>query len=322
MTQKNKRVIKWYALLPALLSTLVGILEVLYQIISFKKSGIFTGEHGSSFAYEIFGFIADLIKNDTRLSLIILPLVGLLLILNFTLPPLAKSATIQLLTRFHNGQQFLLRDGVKYGSNSYLRMLGYESTIKDFSLLLIFSVFSFVLRHYGLPVLSIILIPFIILGIISIILSILLTYTEYFIVIDELGFAAAMKKSIKMSLYFWEHTVLLIIFIIIIGLRVIINTIFILLIPTVIILLTSLVSVMFIKEIGLIIGIGFGVVGYFLASYINAVVDVWAYSVWIITFITLSSFEGDKNINDIEEENQIEEIKQTKEMDITSVELE
>ncbi|KKP38862.1 MAG: hypothetical protein UR28_C0012G0041, partial [Candidatus Peregrinibacteria bacterium GW2011_GWF2_33_10] len=177
ITRENKRLIKWYAFAPAMIATAMGILEFLYQVIAFKKANIFSNEHHASFAYEILQFIIAFFQNHTSLSIALIPLLIFLVFFSILFPPFAKAACVQIVARIYNGQNVLLRDGVKYGSDSFMRMLGYEATIKHFSVLLIITVFCFVIRTLGIEALRMLWLPFILAVILALIISVLLTYT-------------------------------------------------------------------------------------------------------------------------------------------------
>ncbi|OGJ49851.1 hypothetical protein A2335_01225 [Candidatus Peregrinibacteria bacterium RIFOXYB2_FULL_32_7] len=285
-----------------MIATGLGILEVLYQIMAFKKSGVFSGEHGESFAYDLVKFAGSFFENHHSASFIIIPFIIIIIFLEILFPPFAKAASIQLIARIYNGQKILLRDGVKYGVDSFFRMLGYAAAIKFCSFILIFSIFAFVVRSTNVNVLKILIIPFLIVLFITWIIGILLTYTQYFIVIDNLKVAKSMWSSVKMVLYYWEHTLLLIVLMIFIGARIILNAIFVLAIPAIIIVSTTYLAAITAERIGLIIGCILGGISFIFASYINAVADVWAMGVWVITFLKLSN-EKEKGARDVDMEN-------------------
>ncbi len=321
ITQNNKRLIKFYAFVPSLIGTAIGILELLYQIIAFKKAHLFSGQHERSFAGDIIIFAANFFEKHTSLSLIIIPFIIIIILLYFLLAPFTRAASIQLIARIYNGQKVLLRDGFQYGTESFMRMFGYVSTIKKFSIVVILGIFAFFIRNIGISVFQTLWLPVLLITIIAWLIGILLTYTEYFIVIDGLGIKKSMWKSIKTTIYYYEHTLLLVMLMIFIGARIILNAIFVFLIPIIIIISTSLVAAITLEKIGLVIGLIIGFCAYIFVSYLNAVVDVWSMSVWVITFLHLSA-ENEKTARDIAFENLPEEIKNVENTDADVIMIE
>lgn len=209
----------------------------------------------------------------------------------FLFPTLARASAIQKIARNRNGQQASVGTGLKYGIRSFLPLFEYHMLIKTFAFFSILTEMSFVLRGLGMGFLQLLLPVFLFLMFISLILTLLFTYTDFFIVIDDDGVFESMKKSARLVLTNWKHTFLVSILMILIGVRVIIQAVLVFLVPAIVILITGYIATVALPETGIIIGGAVGLVALVIAAYVNGIVDIFSYSVWTFTFLELTSEE-------------------------------
>lgn len=286
-TQSNKRLIIWFGFFSCLLTTTVGVGYIAYQFFAFKNSYLFSSEE-HSFLSQVVGFILDFIKTNLSLTVPLIIFAIIFAILYFLYPTLAKAAAIQTIARNKNGQKAGVGSGFRHGIMSFLPLLEYHLLINTFSFFSILIEMSFVLRNLG-PVLFKILLPlFILLIIIGFILTLLFTYTDFYIVIDHEPIFLAMRKSAKLVIMHWKYTFLISILMIIIGLRIILQVVMVFLIPALIVLITGYLATVTLPVTGVIVGGIVGLIALLLAAYLSGIVEIFSYTVWTYTFLAVT----------------------------------
>ncbi|MBI5413539.1 hypothetical protein HZA42_04295 [Candidatus Peregrinibacteria bacterium] len=284
-TRENPRLMWVYAFLPAVLNTLVGVLYLGYQFFAFKRSPLFDNAEKSFMTEvitDVFGFLN---MYSLWLPAIIATIViGIMYLL---LPTLCQGALIQLIARKKRGENVRAIHGISFGLLVFLPLLEYHLLIKGFSLFSILTEAGFAWRNLGTDVMTTLLPVFIIAGVIGIILTLLFTYSEFFIVLNKRSVLAAMGRSAKLVIISWQHTFLIAILMAIIGLRVIINILAVLLVPTLLFLSAGLVATFTLPNLGIIIGILISGTGLFVASYFTGILNLFANAVWTLSYMEL-----------------------------------
>jgi len=287
-TQKSKNLILWFGFIPSLLTTTVGVGYIGYQFFSFKKSYLFD-EANESFFNDVFTFIWEFISTHVSWTAPLIVAVIIFFILYIIFPTLAKASAIQAIARKKNNQKSGVGVGMRYGIMSFLPLFEYHLLIKTFALFSILIEMSFVIRNLGLEIFQFLLPIFILLMIISFLLTLLFTYTDFFIVIDDQGVFKSIKKSARLVIMHWKHTFLITILMILIGIRIIIQAVMVFLIPAIVVLITGYIATIAVPVTGVIIGGIAGFIALILAAYLNGIVDVFSYTVWTHTFLEISS---------------------------------
>lgn len=289
-TQSNKKMIRWYAFLPALLSTIVGIGYVTYQILAFKSSPLFD-DAPQSFLYVVVTTILNFIRDNFELTIPLIATGIFLAILYFLLPVLLDAAMIQVITRRRHGQQITLPEGLKYGMLRFLPFFEYSLLMGTFSFISISAEGAFILRNLGpeafntlLPLIGIILV-------VAFTLHILFTFAEYYIIIDETGVMDGIVKSCTLVILNIQQTFMLVVLMLIIAVRILIQIILIIIVPALIVIGLAYYASVSLPEYGLIILSGLSVMFLLFASYLAAVVHVFSVAVWTYTFLDFTSEE-------------------------------
>ncbi|MBI5754493.1 hypothetical protein HZA40_05110 [Candidatus Peregrinibacteria bacterium] len=286
-TQSNKSLIIWFGFVSCLLTTTVGIGYIAYQFFALKNSYLFSKEE-HSFLSQVVTFIMDFIKTHLTLTVPLVVFAVIFAIMYFLYPTLAKAGAIQTIARNRNGQKAGVGKGLRHGMMSFLPLLEYHILIKTFGFFSILIEMSFVLRNLG-PVIFKILLPlFILLIIIGFILTLLFTYADFYIVIDNEPVFQAMKKSAKQVIMHWKHTFLITILMILIGVRIVIQVVIVFLIPALIVLITGYLATVTLPVTGVIVGGIVGLVALILAAYLNGIVEIFSYTVWTFTFLDIT----------------------------------
>lgn len=286
-TQSNKRLIIWFGFVSSLLTTTVGVGYIAYQFFALKNSYLFSNED-HSFLSQVVSFIVDFAKAHFSWTVPMIVFAAVFGILYFLYPTLAKAGAIQTIARNRNGQKAGVGTGLRYGMMSFLPLIEYHILIKTFSFFSILIEMSFVLRNLGPGIFKIFLPVFILLIILGFVLTLLFTYTDFYIVIDHEPVFQAMKKSAKQVIMHWKHTFLISILMIIIGLRIIIQVILVFLIPALIVLITGYLATVTLPVTGVIVGGVVGFVTLILAAYLTGIVDIFSYTVWTFTFLDIT----------------------------------
>ncbi len=287
-TQENKKLIIWLGFFPSLFTTTVGILTIAYQFLAFKKSYLFSEDDEGALHY-VAGLIIDFIKANVSWTVPMVIFLAIFALFYFLLPTLAHAASIQKIARNRNGQQAGVSAGIRYGMMSFLPLFEYHLLLKSFTFFYILTEMSFVIRN--LPGLWKMLFPiFLFFMILGFILTLLFTYSDFFIVIDGKGVFESMKRSAKLVIMHWKHTFLITILMIIIGIRVIVQAVFVFLVPVLILLVVGYLTTLTLStSISVIVGGIVGLAGLITAAYLNGIIDIFAYTVWTFTFLELTS---------------------------------
>lgn len=295
LTTHNRKLFWYWAFVPALLSIIVGMTYFGYQVMSFSFSPIFNesagGEH-ASFLKELIIWILNLVEQNTSEGILLVTMAAIIFLLNMFFPTFCKVALIQLTARIKNGQPTSMIDGITYGALGFLKLFEYHMIIKIFGFVTIITEAMFVLRNLGWTAFKFLVVPFILFLIFGLILALFLTYTDYYIVIDEVGVIKSMGKSMKLVILHWRHTILLLILMVLISARIIVNIMLVLLVPSLIFLAGGLIATITLAQIGTIIGAIVGIIALFFAAYFTGILEVFANAVWVLTFLQLTE-EGE-----------------------------
>lgn len=287
-TRENKKLMWWYAFFPALLSTLIGIFYFIYQFFAFKRSPLFENAQ-SSFLTEIITAIFGFLSEHADLLIPAIIGVAIILILYALLPTLCQGALIQIIAGKHKKEAIHAIHGISLGLLVFLPLLEYHLVIKSFSIYSVLTEAAFVIRNLGPGGFKTLLPVFILALCIGIILSLLFTYSEFFIVLEKKPVLASMGRSAKLVILSWQHTFLIAILMMIIGLRILINIVAVLLVPALMIFSAGFIATITLTKIGIAIGALISLFGLFVASYFSGILNVFANTVWTFTFLELMS---------------------------------
>jgi hypothetical protein len=286
-TQKNKRLILWYGCIPALFEIVSGIGFIVYQYFAFKKSELFD-YHGPSFLSELFSFGWNFFKTDVGRGVILLIVAGLGILLYLALPTLLQCAAVQYIARRRNKQEATLGDGMRHGVFSFLPVLEYHAMIKIFAFFWLLSEAAFVLRNLGMDAFQFLGPVFFIVFLFGLLLSLLFTYTVFYIIIDGKNVMKSIGLSIKLVILNWTHTFLITVLMLIIGVRIVIQLIIVLSIPAITLLLGGYLATTMLAGVGYILAGILGVIALIFAVYLSGIIEIFSNTVWTFTFLELT----------------------------------
>jgi hypothetical protein len=286
-TQNNKKMIYWYAFFPSLLTTMAGVIYLMYQYFAFRSSPLFENWN-QSFTMVALKTVVDIVRQNISSTFPLLVVAVIIIILYLLIPSACDGAIIQLIARKKNGQDVRTRDGLRFGMMSFLPLFEYSWLIRTFSLVSLFGNASFVMRNLGMTAFWVASPVFVVIAIAGIAMTVLFTYAEYYIVIDDSKVLESVAKSAKLVFEHLEETILLSILMLIISVRILIQLLFVLLIPLAIIGSIYLFA-SWIPWIGFVVGGVLGLGLLYLASYLSATIHVFAATVWTFSFLYLTN---------------------------------
>lgn len=298
-TQEHKKLALYYGAIPAFFTTGVGVGYIIYQYYSFLSSQLFQNwEH--KFITVVLEYVFNFLLNNSYLLLPLIITSIIVLIGYFILPVICQGALIQLVARRKNGQIVNGRKGVNYGLLSFLPLFEYRLLIQTFSVTSVFSTIAFTLRIMGWGIMTTIVPIMIFIAVLGVVLALFLTYTEFFIVIDGEKVFKSMTNSFSLVIKNLEETLLVTILMLIIGLRIIIQILFVLLIPVFVIGGVYLMTLANLPHLGIVVGALMGLIGLVVAAYLTGIIHTFTVIVWTFTFLKLTEAgelnarEGDK----------------------------
>lgn len=287
-TQENKKLIVWYAFVPSFLGTLVGAGYLVYQYFAFLSSGLFEN-WPQSFTVVALRTIGDALKNNIEWAVPLLILAIIIALMYLFLPVITEGAMIQMIARKKGGQDVKTHDGIKYGMFYFLTLFRYSLLAKTFSIISIFSWTSFILRNLGPDTFGTLLPLIILLAIISIIFGVLFVFVEYYIVIDDNNVTQSMAKSSILVYRFFGRTIMITILMFVIGIRILLQIVFVLLVPIGVVTGIYYLAASTVPAFGFIIGGLLGVAALVFASYLGAIVHVFATTTWVFAFLDVTT---------------------------------
>ncbi len=287
-TQENKRLIVWYAFIPSILSTIFGIFYLIYQFYSFKSSALFEN-WSHSFLTIVLDDVYTFVRENTDLAVPLSIILVVFALFYFLLPPVAEGAIIQLIARRRNQQQVGIRDGLRYGFLSFLPLFNYSWFARTFNLVVIAGEVGLVLRNLPFTIFETLFPIFIIYAIVSVVFNFLFVFSEYYIVIDDCHVTEAVSKSATLVVKHLNTSLMISILMFIIAIRILLQIIFVLLVPVAMIAFVYFLAASNIPIFGLIIAGVAGLIALIVASYLGAVVHVFSSSVWVFTFLDLTN---------------------------------
>jgi len=285
-TREHMQLMWWYAFIPSLVNTLVGILYMVYQFFAFKRSELFDNAP-QSFLTEVIKTVLSFLNQHANLWIPFVVVTIIVLVLYLLLPTLCQGALIQIIAKKRQGAEARALDGIALGLLVFLPLLEYHLLVNGFSMFSVFTEAAFVLRNLGTVAMTTLLPVFVIATLIAFILTLLFTYADFFIVLRRVPILKAIGKSAKLVVVSWQHTFIIAILMLIIGLRVIINIVAVLLVPALLLLGASFFAVTAFTKISIIISAIVAVIGLLVASYFTGILNLFANTVWTYTFLAL-----------------------------------
>jgi len=297
-TRQNKKLMWWYAFPPALVGTLISILYLLYQFFSFKSSALF--DHADkSFIVSLAETIYEFLSAHGGLIVPSILITVIVLISYLLLPTLCHGGLIQIIGYAREKKEYTTGEGISLGLMVFLPLLEYNLLVRGFSFFAILTEAAFVLRNLGPGALQTLLPFFVLALIIGLALTLLFTYSEFFIVLKRRPVLKAMAQSAKLVIVSWQHTFIIGMLMLLIGVRIIINIIAVLIVPSFLFFAVGFFTAVAVAtKIAIVLGIILSLASLILASYFSGILSLFSHTVWTFTFLELIESEKNKKFID------------------------
>lgn len=281
ITQVYLKKLIWYGSIPAFFNILVSSTYLTYQFNAFRHSALFNPEEDQNILGTA-NTVWEVVREHPKLSVSLIIIAAIIFACYSLLPPIFNGMLISAVTRIHDYHSF---DGVaETGVRRFFPMFEFRALMGAFSITTLFTESSFILRWWGESIFYVVL-PFLLfIAIVGFIMSILFTYSEFFIVLDNKGIIGSISESCVLVIANIRKTILIFILTLLIGVRAILNVILVLLIPFLIVVLTSYFATLQFALLGIILGIGVGIVLSTLAAYLLGLFHIFTTTVWVLTF--------------------------------------
>lgn len=305
LTQENKKLIWYFAFVPAVIESLVSMVYMTYQVASFWTSEYFReAAKNSPHAIElVFKAIGRIFTLNAGLGIFLVLATAIILILYLLLPVFSSGALIQMIAKLRGGHKVTMMEGVGFGFTRFLQLFEYHTAIKTFGLVGILTEASFAFRNLGPDAFSFFVWIFILFIVIGFFLTLCFTYSQFYIVIDKKPVFSSMVASSGLVFRQWEHTLFMFLLMFLISLRILFNLVIVMLIPLIIAGSVAFFATFTLTWLGIVVGVSLGAVALYFASYFLGVLHVFSNAVWTFTFLDLSA-KGEADLRSLSEGKQ------------------
>lgn len=290
VTQVHLKKLIWYGVIPAFFSTVVSSGYLAYQYNAFRTSELFSDEPHSlkPFIQTVWSLISG--HPWATVSFVIFAI--LFLLAYILIPPIFKGTLIEAVMRIRDYKP--IGGSVEIGLRRFFPLFEFGIITGTFSVLTLFTEGSFILRWWGVNVFFAALPILLFVAMVGLIASLLFTYAEYFIVLENKRLIESIKESVILVIANFRKTILVFILMALIAVRVILNVVLVLLIPMGLVALGSYFVSSFTSVIVLTVAGVLGLGMLMLSSYLLGLFHIFSTAVWVFTFAVLSHREEPK----------------------------
>lgn len=283
VTQVHLKKLIWYGAVPAFFTILISTTYIAYQYNAFRTSAYF-GNIESSLLNDVRS-AWDIVTSHPKFTVVIV-VMGIIAGTGYILlPPIFRGTLISALMRIRNYEP--ISGSFEMGVRRFFPMFEFAIITGGFSIITIFSESSFILRWWGETAFFIALPILILIAMVGLIASFLFTYTEFFIVLENKKLIKSISESVILVISNLRKTILIFILMLLIGVRIILNVLLVLFIPTGVIIVMSYFATTLLNTIGIVIAGVLGFIVLLIASYLMGLFNVFATAVWVFTFAVL-----------------------------------
>jgi len=291
ITQVHIKKLIWYGFVPSFFGVIVSSVYLTYQYNAFRHSLLFEADATSNVigtAKTVWGLAS--LHPGVSITLIVL---GILIGLGYILvPPIFRGTLIHALMRIRKYESI---DGsMETGVRHFFPMFEFALLIGAFSITTLFTESSFILRWWGENIFFAALPILLFVAMAGLIISFLFTYTEYYIILRNHNLIKSIMESSILVIANLKKTILVFVLMLLIGARIVLNVLLVLLIPMLVVGLTSYFATVFLSTLGMVfVGLaGFGIL--IVSSYLMGLFHIFATAVWVLTFAALTERDEPK----------------------------
>ncbi len=287
-TQANPRLVTYYGILPSILVLTFNVMVFGYQYFNLKFSPKLS-DSAQGFASRLYDFIFGFFSSHPEFLFPAIIAISVYLFLYFFIPTFCEGALIQLIARKYNKQEVGISDGIKYGLRSFLKLLKYKLVTNAFKFTSILVEMTVVLSYLGRDLFQFLGPIFLLVLLISVVISLLFTYVESFIVIDNSNVIEGFHKSSAMVVEHWKETMFLFVLMMLVALRILFNIVVILGIPFLFSLLFGVLVSLTNMLLGQILALLVGLYTLYFVAQLSGTLLVFTKTVWTFTFLELDA---------------------------------
>ncbi|MBU1685372.1 hypothetical protein KJ662_03895 [Patescibacteria group bacterium] len=285
ITQVHLKKLIWYGFTPAFFGVIVSSVYLAYQYNAFKHSVLFE----SASHTDVIG-VAKTVWSLASLHWgvsVTLIIIGIIVLLGYVLtPPIFRGTLIHALMQIRKYES--IEGSVEVGVRHFFPMFEFALLTGAFSVTTLFTESSFILRWWGENIFFLALPILLFIAMAGLIISFLFTYAEYYIVLRDHTLIKSLMESAILVIANLKKTILVFVLMLLIGARIVLNVLLVLLIPMMVVGVTSYLATVFLSAFGMIfIGLaGLGVL--IVSSYLLGLFHIFATAVWVLTFAALT----------------------------------
>ena len=210
----------------------------------------------------------------------------LLVIVELFVPSLTSGAIIGLSAKAHNKEK--MTGGFVMALYNFFPILAVHEVFIFSGLSILVTGISVILR-YGSGLQTPLIVVAILVWVFSNIIKFFSSFTEAGVVVEKLGVFESGAKSVKLIFSYMPHVMFLTLLLIVISIRIIINTLIILLVPTAVIGSGLLLTYVVQPAISYTIAALIGFILTFIAAYFFTYLHIFKQAVWTIMYMELIS---------------------------------
>jgi len=280
LTESAKK-LKWFAFFPSFAAVLIFVVEIAWQLYLFASTFDFGSVNiGLKDVTSAFGFLAEY-----NLVAWIIIFAVLVILFGMVLPAWVQGVLmVGVRDKIAQPEGYLsLRKWMLEGGDHFFQLFELHAVLGIFSLSSI-GFFTATFYRYYHDTLFDFAWPFLLVyAIFSIVVTMFTFFAPHFIVLEGDGFQQAIKKSISLVFLHMGATISMLLLMFLIHFRIILHTLLIFVIPVAVAGVWVSFEAEWVKWLSGILGGGL----LMLSSYMAALLDVFATTVWMKTFIRL-----------------------------------
>ena len=288
-TRVHKSLIYWFALIPAMIHVVAVVIYMSYQLYSLVGTHYLGMDDLTTVMGRLWNVASEFAPAHPGAAVFLLVLLVIFALAYFLLPTFCQGALIQWIAKVHAGEELTMMDGIGLGFRRFLQYLEYELAVRSVSIVSIATEGLFVLKSFGPSSAGFFVALFSFLFVIGMILTLLFTYSEFFIVLEDRGVFPSMIASSGLVVRHWHRTLFMLLLMVMITVRMLLNIAVAMLIPFLVLGPILLFASIALTWLGVILGVILGLVALYFASYFVGVFHVFSTAVWTFAFEELKA---------------------------------
>ncbi len=281
ITKKESSIRRW-SFTSSFLETLLNLKLLSYQLYFWYKYFYTDGDAGF---FDIEKYLYENTPFNVFLTIIIIFI--LMVIVEFFVPHMCLGAIIGLGAKAYRKEE--MKGGLVLALYNFFPIFAIHEFLFLSSVSTIITAISLMIRYVDDPLKTPSIIMVLILFTVASLLRFFFSFAEEAVVIRKIGIFDAIGKSFKLIVSHLSHIMFLLILLFVISLRILINTLMILLIPGAVIGIGFLLAMFLSPIVSYVLAGAIGIILILIASYFFAYLHAFKQTVWTLTYLELSA---------------------------------